>query len=235
MTVISPNSSRRQPSTVVGETRSCRTRKRRASAKRDKNEFADEDIMDVEEAFSSMDCDGSFFEESLLCLGSDDEFEDERLLDEGFLKKCGRRVMEVYNKVIKEYDDRISNEEAPAFAKNISQLPLRRYHTYDDSTPTPLNLEPDDLSEFITHFKTTDCRLANAQKCGVRFLPALELRPRTAYWVHTECNIRADEEHRLSHIPFVSEDHDDKQFCAELRKLYDEVVFRILAEQKKLA
>ncbi|VDK45114.1 unnamed protein product [Cylicostephanus goldi] len=133
--------------------------------------------------------------------------------------------MEVYNKVIKEYDDRIIKEEAPAFAKNISQLPLRRYHTYDDSTPVPLNLEPDDLSEFITHFKvswTTDCRLANAQKCGVRFLPALELRPRTAYWVHTECNIRADEEHRLSHIPFVSEDHDDKQFCAELRKLYDE-------------
>ncbi|CAJ0604975.1 unnamed protein product [Cylicocyclus nassatus] len=225
MTVISPNSSRRQPSTLVSEIRNGRARKRRASNKKEKNGGADEDIMDVEEAFSGMDCDGSFFEESLLCLGSDDEFEDERLLDEGFLKKCGRRVMEVYNKVIKEYDDRIIKEEAPAFAKNISQLPLRRYHTYDDSTPTPLNLEPDDLSEFITHFKvswTTDCRLANAQKCGVRFLPALELRPRTAYWVHTECNIRADEEHRLSHIPFVSEDHDDKQFCAELRKLYDE-------------
>ncbi|ETN85656.1 hypothetical protein NECAME_06275 [Necator americanus] len=73
----------------------------------------------------------------------------------------------------------------PAFAKNVGQLPVRRYHTYDDSTPTPLNLDADDLGEFITHFK-------------------------------------ADEEHRLSHIPFVSEDHDDKQFCAELRKLYDE-------------
>lgn len=37
-------------------------------------------------------------------------------------------------------------------------------------------------------------------------------------------HFQADEEHRLSHIPFVSEDHDDKQFCAELRKLYDEVM-----------
>ncbi|VDM60639.1 unnamed protein product [Angiostrongylus costaricensis] len=184
---------------------------------------------------------------------------DERLLDEKFLKKCGRRVMEVYSKVIKEYDERIRKEEAlcnailekdsvlksrpilyaspkivnygyksmnrmkrPNFAKIIEKLPLRRYHTYDDSTPTRLEIPPDDLSEFITHFKITDCRNMNAQRCGVRFLPALELRPRTAYWVHTECNIRADEEHRLSHIPFVSEDHDDKQFCAELRKLYDE-------------
>ncbi|KAK6739134.1 hypothetical protein RB195_020916 [Necator americanus] len=224
MTVISPNSSRRMAPIVGSEPRSYRGRKRKAPAKKEKCESPDNDenIMDLEEAFSGMDCESSFLEESLLCLGSDDEFEDERLLDEAFLKKCGRRVMEVYNKVIKGYNDRIAKEEAPAFAKNVGQLPVRRYHTYDDSTPTPLNLDADDLGEFITHFKITDCRNMNAQRCGVRFLPALELRPRTAYWVHTECNIRADEEHRLSHIPFVSEDHDDKQFCAELRKLYDE-------------
>ncbi|KAK6015926.1 hypothetical protein OSTOST_18599, partial [Ostertagia ostertagi] len=173
--------------------------------------------MEIDEAFSDLDCDSSLLDESLLCLGMTDE----RLLDEAFLK-CGRRVMEVYFNVIKDYDERIRKEEAPNFIRIVKKLPLRRYHTYDDSTPTRLNLEPDDLSEFITHFKITDCRNMNAQRCGVRFLPALELRPRTAYWVHTECNIRADEEHRLSHIPFVSEDHDDKQFCAELRKLYDE-------------
>ncbi|EYC06961.1 hypothetical protein Y032_0073g798 [Ancylostoma ceylanicum] len=222
MTVASPNSTRRLP-VAAGGLHSYRGRKRKAPVKKGKESPNEEKcIIDLEHTFSDMDCDSSFLEESLLCLGSDDEFEDERLLDEAFLKKCGRRVMEVYNKVIKEYDDRIAKEEAPAFARNVKQLPVRRYHTYDDSTPTPLNLDPDDLSEFITHFKITDCRGMNAQRCGVRFLPALELRPRTAYWVHTECNIRADEEHRLSHIPFVSEDHDDKQFCAELRKLYDE-------------
>lgn len=225
MTVSSPSTSTRL-TVVASEPSNSRTRKRKTplSAKKKKNESSDDERskMEIDQAFSDLDCDGSFLDESLLCLGSDDEFEDERLLDELYLKKCGRRVMEVYFNVVKEYNDRIKKEEAPNFAKNIKKLPIRRYHTYDDSTPVKLELEPDDLSEFITHFKITDCRSSNAQRCGVRFLPALELRPRTAYWVHTECNIRADEEHRLSHIPFVSEDHDDKQFCAELRKLYDE-------------
>ncbi|KAK6015927.1 SET domain protein [Ostertagia ostertagi] len=227
MTVSSPNTASRLTA-AADEPSSSRGRKRKTplSLLKKKKEETSEDEksrMEIDEAFSDLDCDSSLLDESLLCLGSDDEFEDERLLDEAFLKKCGRRVMEVYFNVIKDYDERIRKEEAPNFIRIVKKLPLRRYHTYDDSTPTRLNLEPDDLSEFITHFKITDCRNMNAQRCGVRFLPALELRPRTAYWVHTECNIRADEEHRLSHIPFVSEDHDDKQqFCAELRKLYDE-------------
>uniref|UniRef100_A0A7I4Y882 [histone H3]-lysine(27) N-trimethyltransferase n=1 Tax=Haemonchus contortus TaxID=6289 RepID=A0A7I4Y882_HAECO len=226
MTVSSPSMASRL-TVAADEPSSSRGRKRKTpvSLLKKKKEITVEDEknkMELDDSLSDLDCDSSVLDESLLCLGSDDEFEDERLLDEAFLKKCGRRVMEVYFTVIKDYNDRIRKEEAPNFAKIIKKLPLRRYHTYDDSTPTKLVLEPDDLSEFITHFKITDCRNMNAQRCGVRFLPALELRPRTAYWVHTECNIRADEEHRLSHIPFVSEDHDDKQFCAELRKLYDE-------------
>lgn len=31
--------------------------------------------MEIDQAFSDLDCDGSFLDESLLCLGSDDEFE----------------------------------------------------------------------------------------------------------------------------------------------------------------
>ncbi|KAJ1372986.1 hypothetical protein KIN20_035304 [Parelaphostrongylus tenuis] len=226
MTISSPTSFRRMTATG-DESSNYRGRKRKAAMAltrngKEKSSGGEDIMMELADALSDVDCDVSFPEESLLRIGSDDEFEDERLLDEAFLKKCGRRVMDVYSKVIKEYDERIRKEEMPNFAKIIEKLPLRRYHTYDDSTPTKLDIPPDDLSEFITHFKITDCRNMNAQRCGVRFLPALELRPRTAYWVHTECNIRADEEHRLSHIPFVSEDHDDKQFCAELRKLYDE-------------
>ncbi|WKX96874.1 hypothetical protein Q1695_012933 [Nippostrongylus brasiliensis] len=224
MTLNSPKSTTRL--TLAADepsSRSGRKRKTPLSLSEKKKELAKDAKNKAEmESTSDFEGDTSFLDESLLCLGSDDEFEDERLLDEAFLKKCGRRVMEVYNNVAKEYYDRIKKEEGPNFTKIVKKLPLRRYHTYDDSTPNELRLEPDDLSEFITHFKITDCRNMNAQRCGVRFLPALELRPRTAYWVHTECNIRADEEHRLSHIPFVSEDHDDKQFCAELRKLYDE-------------
>lgn len=49
-------------------------------------------------------------------------FKDERLLDELYLKKCGRRVMEVYFNVVKEYNDRIKKEEAVGFSSYFLRL-----------------------------------------------------------------------------------------------------------------
>lgn len=54
-------------------------------------------------------------------------FKDERLLDELYLKKCGRRVMEVYFNVVKEYNDRIKKEEAVGFFQLFLAITLFRH------------------------------------------------------------------------------------------------------------
>uniref|UniRef100_A0A1I7XAB2 [Histone H3]-lysine(27) N-trimethyltransferase n=1 Tax=Heterorhabditis bacteriophora TaxID=37862 RepID=A0A1I7XAB2_HETBA len=122
-------------------------------------------------------------------IDDEDDEEDEKY-DEYLLKECTEKVMDHFRKVQEHYRKRIKEEAAPEFKRAISSLPIRSYHTYNNVQPVPLHLHEEDPEQFADTAKVSDRRNGSTQRCGVRWLPAVELRPRTAYWVHTEYNVK---------------------------------------------
>ncbi|CAI4232179.1 unnamed protein product [Auanema sp. JU1783] len=112
-------------------------------------------------------------------------------------------VQEEFEKIQDEYDATILRDAKKAFAADLRSYKglIVRYKTYDNSEPQVRNFSP--LKKRI-HFHST---------------PGL---PRMRYFVHTENNFECADSFRLSHIPHIDDELDDRQFVKELRQCYTE-------------
>ncbi|PAV61922.1 hypothetical protein WR25_19039 isoform B [Diploscapter pachys] len=172
--------------------------------------------------------------------------------DSNSVDQTKNAIMKTFNEVKKQYEENIRNLEEPRFNTTVSTLPkssrrqFRRCNlaSYLNDSELKLFRESTGLKshEFRTKLKinkaepreaaiktslyeeTQNGSKRNVQSVRTLFINAIPKMPPMNYWVHVECNIRGDDSHRLTHLPFVSEDQDDRAICKDLLKLFEEGV-----------
>lgn len=127
--------------------------------------------------------------------------------------KCYREVVAVYERTVtKEGEElfismRENKDNLPkvSTAKPIAKLKI---------TPLPSRLQP-------TSFCIRPIHNATVQKCACRTIDFVAEKPKMRYWTVTESNTTCDDEHTLSHIPFLA-DEEDGEFGEELQNTFPE-------------
>ncbi|CAI4224410.1 unnamed protein product [Auanema sp. JU1783] len=138
-------------------------------------------------------------------------------------------TLSVFKNIEREYRDVVLKDAYDNFKNSMRSRSCRKEYKCPGSlmsVPTPLMPYTPSRREMYRLKPTTvevETRgVFEIQKCFPIHIQTSPILPRMKYWVHSEKNHEAPDNLRLSHIPHITDDLDDREFVTDLRNMYSE-------------
>lgn len=187
------------------------TNKRRSSTRSVSLSGTEKEEFDEESSSrNSIRSNSSLDEDDYLNATNDTDVESSVIED---VDRCYSEVVAMYEKTI------IKEGEELFISMRENKNDVRKMSTAKPASKLKIELSRN--GDQPTYFVIRPIFESSVQKCPCRTIDYIAEKPRMRYWTVTESNITCDDEHTLSHIPFLA-DEEDGEFGEELQNTFPE-------------